>query len=75
MTQTIIDPSLYCKFEENELVGLNVGYVDDLPRAGADECYSTDESLEIFETTGREELPLIFYGMRITDNEDMFHIN
>ena len=37
ITPTIIDPFLYCQFEDDHLVGINGSYVDDLLRAGTDE--------------------------------------
>ena len=47
MTSTIIDPSLYCQFEDDKLVGINGSYVDDLPRAGKDEWQThSDATLE-----------------------------
>ena len=30
MFHTIVDPSLYCQFEDDKLVGVNGSYVDDL---------------------------------------------
>ena len=34
MTQNIIEPSLYCKLEDRELIGINGNYVDDLLQTG-----------------------------------------
>ena len=35
MTHTIIDPSLYCKFENSQSIGINGSYVDDLLPTGS----------------------------------------
>ena len=76
MTQTIIDPSLYCKFEKDELDGLNGNYVDDLLRAETNDWQTQSEAaLERFETTGNEEPPFTFAGMHITYNQGMFNID
>ena len=76
MTPTIIDPSLYCKFEGNQLVDFNDSYVDDLPRAGTEEWKTqAGETLERFETTGNEQPSFNFAGMHITQVEDMLHID
>ena len=76
MTPKIIDRSLYCQFEDDQLVGINGSYVDDLLRAGTDEWKNySDATLERFETTGSQQAPSIFAGMHITESENMFHID
>ena len=48
---TIIYPSLYCQFEDNQLVGINGSCVDDLLRAERDEWQThSDAALERRET-------------------------
>ena len=76
MSPTIIDPTLYCNFEVDELLGLKGSYIDDLLRAGADEWQAqANATLERFETTRNEQLPFTFAGIHITDNESMVHID
>ena len=76
MTPTIIYPSLYCQFEDNQLVGINGSYVDGLPRPGTDEWQThSDATLERFETSGNKKAPFTFAGMHITDSENMHLID
>ena len=54
MTPTIVDPSLYCHFEEEKLVGINGNYFDDPLGAGAHDWKThSDVTLEQFEITGK----------------------
>ena len=76
MTPTIIDPSLYCQFEDDQLFGINGSYVDDLLRAGADEWQThSDATLERFETTRNQQASFIFAEMHITESGNMYHID
>ena len=76
MTPTIIDPSLYSQFEDDQLVGINGSYVDKIFRAGTDEWNTnSDDTLERFETTGNQQAPFKFAGMHITESDNMYHIN
>ena len=76
MKTTIIDLSLYCKLQEDELVGLNGKYVYDLLRAGTNAWQTqSDATLERFKTTGNEQPSFIFAGMHIAENKGMFHID
>ena len=58
MTPTIINPFLFCKFEDDQLVGINGSYVDDFLRAGTDDWQiHSDATLERLETTGNQQAP------------------
>ena len=76
MTPIVTDPSLYCKFENCKLAGLNRCFMEDFLRTGTDVWPSrTDATLEIFNLTGNEDPLLSFTEMNITDNEDVFQID
>ena len=76
MTPTIVDPSLYCQFEDDRFVGINGAYVDDLLRAGMNEWQThSDATLEQFETTGNQQAPFTFAGMHITEFDNIYHID
>ena len=76
MIPTIIDPSLYCQFEDDQLVGINGRYVDDFLRVGMNEWQTHSEAtLKQFETYENQEAPLTFAGMYIIDSENMYHID
>ena len=67
MIPTIIDPALYCQLEDNQLIGINEGYVDDFNRAGTDEWKAhSDATLERLETIGNQQAPFKFAGKHIT---------
>ena len=74
MTPTIIDPSLQCQFEDEQLVGTNGSYVDDLFRTGTNESQAhSDDTLERFEITRNQQALFTFAGMHITEPESMYH--
>ena len=76
MISTIIDPSLYCRFENNQIIGINISYADDVLRTGANKWMSqADSTLERFETTGDDQPPFIFAGLNITEKQDMLNID
>ena len=76
MIPTIIDSSLYCQFEDNQLEGINGSYVDDLLRAGTDEWQThSDATLERFKTTGNQQAPFTFAGMHTTESDNTHHID
>ena len=76
MTPTIIDLSLHCQFEDDQLVGNNGSYDDDILRAGTDNWkILSSAALERFETTISQHAPFIFTGMHVTDFENMYHID
>ena len=71
MIRRIIDPCLYFLFRSGNLVGINGSYVDDLLRAGSDEFKSiVDRTLPRFETSGNDELPVIFASIHIKYSPD-----
>ena len=74
MTSVIVDPSLYCYFEDDQLILINWSYVDDLLRAGTDEWQThSDATHERFETIGKQQVPFTFAGMHITESDNMYH--
>ena len=76
MTPIIIDPSLYCQFEDDQIVGINGSYVDDLLQAGTNEQQThADATFERFETTGNQQAPFTFAGMHITESDNIYHID
>ena len=76
MTHAVIDPSLYCQFEDYHLMGINGSYVDDVLRVGTNESQThSDVTLERFETTGNKQAQFAFARMYITDSENMYHID
>ena len=76
MTCTIIDPLLYCNFENNHIIGINSSYVDDLLRTGTNECTAqADATLERFGTTLNDQPPFIFAGTHITEKQDILNIS
>ena len=76
MTPNIIDPSLYCQFDDDQLAGVNGSYVHDLLREGTDEWKNySDATLERFETTGNQKAPLTVAGMQITESDSMYHVD
>ena len=55
------DPSLYCKFENDQIIGINGSCVDDIPRTGINERRSqADATPERFATTGNGQPPFTF---------------
>ena len=76
MTPIIIDPSLYCEFEDDQLVGINGSYVGDLLREGTDDLRTySDTTLEQSEITGNQQAPTILTRMDITESDNMSHID
>ena len=76
MKPIIIDPSLYCQFEDEEFVRINGSNVDDRLRAGTDESQThSDATLGRFGTTENQQAPLTLAGMHITESENMYHID
>ena len=76
MTTTIIDPSLYCQFEDEQLVGINGGYVDNFPRAETDEWQThSHATLERLENNREQQAPCTFAGMNITEYDNMYCFN
>ena len=72
MTLTIINPSLYCQFEDDQLVGMYENFVDDFLRAGADEWKThSNATLERFEPTGNQQISFTFSGIHITESDNM----
>ena len=76
ITPTIIDSSLYYQLEDDQLVGVNGSYFDDLLRAGTDNWKThSNDTFEQFGTAGKQQPPFAFTGMLITDFGNMFHID
>ena len=76
MTSTITDPSLYRQFEDEQLMGINGSFVNELLRAGTDEWQThSDATPGRFETTGNEQEPLKFAGIHIIESDNMHHID
>ena len=76
MTSATIDPSLYCLFEDDKLVGIDGSYVDDLLRAGTNEWKTHwDATVERIQITEIKQEQLTFIGMRITESENMYQID
>ena len=76
MTLTTIEPSLYFKFEDNQLIGIDGSYSDILLRARVDKWQIlANAALERFETTRNEQPPLILAGMNLPEVEDMLPID
>ena len=72
MDPKIIDPSLYCQFEDDQLVRNNRNYDDVFLRAGTDEWETRlDATLERLETTGNQQAQFTFAGMHISESDDM----
>ena len=72
MNPTIIDPSLYGTFDDDQLLGINGSYVNDLLRAGTDEWKThSDAIFERFETTKNQQAPFTFAGMHITESDNI----
>ena len=75
MSPPIIDPSLNFQFEDDQLVGSNGSYVDDIFRQGTDEWQThSDATLERFETTGNQQEPFAFAWMHITESHNVYNI-
>ena len=56
VTPTVIDPSLYCQFEDEKIAGINESYIEGLPRAGIEEWKThSDATRERFEKTGNQQ--------------------
>ena len=73
---TIIDPPLHCQLKDNQLLGINGNYVDDLLRTGMNEWQThSDVTVEQFGTTENQQKPFTFAGMHITESENMYHID
>ena len=68
--------SLYCTYEDEQLVCINSSYVAELFWAAADECQTQlNATLEIFETTWNEQPIFILAGMLFTEAEDTLNID
>ena len=76
MTLTTINLSLYCQFEDDQHVGINGGYADDLLRARTYEWeIHSDATPERFERTGNQQATFTFAEMHITESDNMYQID
>ena len=68
MNPTIINPSLYCLFEDDKSIGINVGYVDDFLQAGKNVWQTqSDVTLRRFETDRNQKTLFTFTGMYLSN--------
>ena len=76
MTPGSIDLSLYFKFEDDQIIGLNGSCANDLLRIETSEWMTlADATLERFETAGSDQYTLTFTGVYITEKQDMLIID
>ena len=76
MIFTIIDPFLYSQLEEDQLVGINESYVDDLLLAGTDNWkILSNDTFKWFEATENQQTRFTFAKMHIIESENLYHID
>ena len=72
----IIDPSLYCKLENSQLIGLNVIFVDDFLRVENNEWkHQAHSTLQRFDTTRNKYSPFTLAEVNITETPDLTFID
>ena len=72
MTPTLIDPPLYCQFEDDQLVGINGSYTDDLPLTETNGWKThSDATFERFKIAGNQQAPFTLAGVHIAESDSM----
>ena len=75
MTPTIINPSLYYCFEDDQLVGMIESCIDDLVIAETSEWLShSDATLGRLEANVNLRAPFTFAGMHITQSDNIYQL-
>ena len=76
MNPTIINLSLYCQFEDDQLIGTDRRNVDDLLRARTGNWKIHSKAiLERSETSGNRQSTFTIVRIHITDFENMCHFD
>ena len=67
MNLATIDPSIYCKLDGDELIGVKDSYVDNFLLAGTNEMYKqASQILDRLETTEKESNSFTLVNMYLT---------